>query len=99
MTDEALTRFAHDLAAEIEDSIQAGVEAVYSERQQPRVARYDASGFVDKDGNRKAPLANRCNNLIDLLVGMGPGIANIWRQRSNKAIMICPMDACRTTPR
>ena len=37
MTDEALIRYAHGLSAEIEDFIQAGAEAVYSEEEFTRI--------------------------------------------------------------
>jgi hypothetical protein len=50
-------------------------------RQQPRVARYEASGFIDKDGNRPAPFADRRGDLVDLLGAVRPGVAGVWRQR------------------
>ena len=47
MTDEALLRYAHDLAAEVEDSIQAGADSIYSEEEFTRIV-------LDKLANESA---------------------------------------------
>ena len=47
MTDEALSRYARDLSAEIEDSIEAGAETIYSEEEFTRIV-------LDKLANESA---------------------------------------------
>jgi hypothetical protein len=48
------------------------------------VARYEASGFIDKDRNRPAPFADRHGDLADLLGAVRPGVAGVWRQRRDR---------------